>query len=54
MEYYAGIPTLMFGGMGVLSGILVLTQPETLGTKLPDTLEEAEVIGLPKSMRQPS
>ncbi|CAB3246646.1 unnamed protein product [Arctia plantaginis] len=52
MEYYAGIPTLMFGAMGILSGILVLTQPETLGTKLPDTLEEAEVIGLPESMRQ--
>lgn len=41
----------MFAGMAVLSGVLVLTQPETLGTKLPDTLEEAEAIGSPESMR---
>ncbi|CAB3246648.1 unnamed protein product [Arctia plantaginis] len=54
MEYYAGIPSLMFGGMGILSGILVLTQPETLGTKMPDTLAEAEAIGSPESMRQPA
>lgn len=54
MEYYAGIPSLMFGGMGILSGILVLTQPESLGTKLPDTLAEAEAIGSPESMRKPA
>ncbi|XP_046978030.1 organic cation transporter protein-like [Vanessa cardui] len=45
MEYWHGIPSLMFGGMGILSGILVLTQPETLGTKMPDTLAEAEALG---------
>ncbi|XP_075975475.1 organic cation transporter protein-like [Anticarsia gemmatalis] len=52
-EYWAGIPSVMFGAMGILSGILVLTQPETLGTKMPDTLAEAEAIGKPESMRQP-
>ncbi|CAG9562781.1 unnamed protein product [Danaus chrysippus] len=45
MNYWHGIPSLMFSIMGILSGILVLTQPETLGTKLPDTLEEAESLG---------
>ncbi|CAB3221784.1 unnamed protein product [Arctia plantaginis] len=49
--YWHGIPSAMFAGMAILSGILVLTQPETLGTKLPDTLEEAEAIGSPESMR---
>lgn len=39
----------MFGAMGFLSGVLVLTQPETLGTKMPDTLEEAEALGTPES-----
>lgn len=39
----------MFGAMALLSGVLVLTQPETLGTKMPDTLTEAEVIGRPES-----
>ncbi|KAJ2951333.1 hypothetical protein O0L34_g5734 [Tuta absoluta] len=45
MEYWQGLPSLLFGGMGLLSGLLVLTQPETLGTKMPDTLTEAEAIG---------
>ncbi|KAI8422056.1 hypothetical protein MSG28_009953 [Choristoneura fumiferana] len=44
-EYWEGIPSVMFGAMGVLAGVLVLTQPETLGTKMPDTLAEAEAIG---------
>ncbi|KAJ2951334.1 hypothetical protein O0L34_g5735 [Tuta absoluta] len=45
MDYWQGLPSLLFGGMGLLSGLLVLTQPETLGTKMPDTLAEAEAIG---------
>ncbi|CAH0719755.1 unnamed protein product, partial [Brenthis ino] len=52
MEYWHGIPSVMFGCMGVLSGLLVLTQPETLGTKMPDTLAEAENLGrIKKSQR---
>ncbi|XP_073947359.1 solute carrier family 22 member 7-like [Choristoneura fumiferana] len=47
MQYWRGIPSLMFGAMGLLSGCLVLTQPETYGTKMPDTLAEAEGIGRP-------
>ncbi|KAF9417537.1 hypothetical protein HW555_005367 [Spodoptera exigua] len=49
MDYWDGIPSVMFGAMGILSGILVLTQPETLGTKMPDTLAEAEALGKPES-----
>lgn len=45
MDFWTGIPSTMFGAMALLSGILVLTQPETLGVKLPDTIEEAESIG---------
>ncbi|XP_028031162.1 solute carrier family 22 member 6-like [Bombyx mandarina] len=52
MQYWAGIPSMMFGAMGFLSGILVLTQPETLGTKMPDTLAEAEALGRPESQAQ--
>ncbi|KAG6440874.1 hypothetical protein O3G_MSEX001446 [Manduca sexta] len=52
MEYWAGIPPVMFASMGFLSGVLVLTQPETLGTKMPDTLAEAEMIGKPESKIQ--
>ncbi|XP_075975667.1 organic cation transporter protein-like [Anticarsia gemmatalis] len=51
-EYWVGIPSAMFGAMALLSGVLVLTQPETLGTKMPDTLAEAEAVGKPESMRK--
>ncbi|XP_059057537.1 organic cation transporter protein-like [Achroia grisella] len=53
-NYWHGIPNSMFGAMGLISGILVLTQPETLGTKMPDTLDEAEAIGKPESKIQRS
>lgn len=49
MDYWHGIPSMMFGGMAVLSGLLVLTQPETLGSKMPNTLAEAEALGEPNS-----
>ncbi|XP_045769452.1 solute carrier family 22 member 7-like [Maniola jurtina] len=49
MIYYDGLPSLLFGGMGVFAGLLVLTQPETLGCNMPDTLAEAEAIGKPES-----
>ncbi|CAH2047649.1 unnamed protein product, partial [Iphiclides podalirius] len=52
MEYWHGIPSMMFGVMGLLSGLLALTQPETLGTKMPDTLAEAEALGRPESKLQ--
>ncbi|CAH2084359.1 unnamed protein product [Euphydryas editha] len=48
MEYWHGIPSLMFGAMGIISGVLVLTQPETYGAKMPDTLAEAEALGKTK------
>ncbi|CAF4852347.1 unnamed protein product [Pieris macdunnoughi] len=48
MDYWHGIPSMLFGGMAILSGLLVLTQPETLGTKMPDTLADAEAIGRDK------
>ncbi|CAB0035149.1 unnamed protein product [Trichogramma brassicae] len=42
---YDGLPLLLFGAMSLTAGMLTLSFPETLGTKLPDTLEEAERIG---------
>jgi hypothetical protein len=40
---------LLFGSMSLTAGILSLTFPETLGTKLPDTLQEAEQVGRKKA-----
>ncbi|XP_050348785.1 organic cation transporter protein-like [Nymphalis io] len=45
MNYWHGIPSMLFSSMGIISGLLVLTQPETLGTKMPNTLAEAEALG---------
>jgi MFS family permease len=45
MVYWRGIPSVMFGTMAAISSLLVLTQPETLGLKVPDTFEDAERLG---------
>ncbi|XP_072941815.1 organic cation transporter protein-like [Epargyreus clarus] len=45
MDYWRGIPSMMFGGMSMISAFLVLTQPETRGLKVPDTIEDAEQLG---------
>lgn len=39
------LPLLVFGSFAFISGLLASTLPETLGQKLPDTIEEAENIG---------
>ncbi|CAH2241428.1 organic cation transporter protein-like [Pararge aegeria] len=38
-------PSALFCGFALLAGALVFLAPETLGTKLPDTMEEASEIG---------
>lgn len=35
----------LFGGVSILSGLLVSSFPETFNIKLPETIEEAENIG---------
>lgn len=39
------LPLLLFGTVAFISGLLATRLPETLGKKLPDTIEEAENIG---------
>ena len=36
------LPNVLYGSLGLVAGILALFLPETLGQKLPDTVEEAE------------
>ncbi|XP_036139515.1 solute carrier family 22 member 21 isoform X2 [Monomorium pharaonis] len=39
------LPLILFGSMAMITGVLSLIFPETLGTKLPDSVSEAEKIG---------
>ena len=38
------LPFLVMGGAGIMAGCVSFALPETRGTKLPENLEEAEVI----------
>ncbi|KAJ0183557.1 hypothetical protein K1T71_001533 [Dendrolimus kikuchii] len=42
---FEDLPIILFGGFALLSGLLIFMIPETRGTKLPDTMEEACAIG---------
>lgn len=44
-RYFYFLPLVVFGMFAFISGLLATTLPETLGQKLPDTIEEAEKIG---------
>lgn len=48
-EVWAPFPSVLFGSFALLSGLLIFTTPETLGTKLPDTFEDAEQLGKQKT-----
>ncbi|KAB0802197.1 hypothetical protein PPYR_04383 [Photinus pyralis] len=43
--YWEQLPLVLFGSSAVVGSILSLQLPETVGTTLPDTVEEAENIG---------
>lgn len=42
---YSFLPLVVFGLFAFIAGMLAFLLPETLGSKLPDTIEEAEKIG---------
>ncbi|KAG7299214.1 hypothetical protein JYU34_017766 [Plutella xylostella] len=42
--YVSWLPSVLFGGAALIAGALMLTTPETLNTRLPDSIREAEDI----------
>ncbi|XP_037079434.1 organic cation transporter protein-like [Pollicipes pollicipes] len=45
VAYYIHLPAIVLGVVSIIAGLLILLMPETRGTKLPDTLTEAEYLG---------
>lgn len=46
--YIEWLPSVLFGATALIAGGLMLTTPETLNTRLPDTIKEAESIATQK------
>ncbi|KAJ8716896.1 hypothetical protein PYW07_003523 [Mythimna separata] len=44
-QFFPELPFVLFGSFALLSGALIFLTPETLGTTLPDTMEQADNIG---------
>lgn len=45
-SYYSFLPLTVFGSFALVAGMLSLFLPETLGCDLPDTISEAEEVGM--------
>lgn len=44
-------PFICFGILSMIGGVLTITFPETLGTRLPDTIEQAEDVKLNRHLK---
>jgi len=44
-NFHNSLPMMVFGSFSLASGLMSLLLPETLGSNLPDTIQEAEDIG---------
>ena len=45
-KFWAPLPLVIYGSVSVVAGVFTLFLPETLGHKLPETIEEGENYGL--------
>ncbi|CAG9562492.1 unnamed protein product [Danaus chrysippus] len=46
LTVWESLPSVLFASFALLSGLLIFTTPETLGTKLPDTIKDAEELSM--------
>ncbi|XP_068200657.1 solute carrier family 22 member 21-like [Palaemon carinicauda] len=49
-ETYKPLPLLIFGALSIISGMLIVLLPETVGSELPQTLQESEDFGKDQSI----
>ncbi|XP_063954422.1 organic cation transporter protein-like [Lytechinus pictus] len=47
-EVWEPLPVIIFGVLSIIAGVLILFVPETLGARLPQTIEEGELFGTKK------
>ncbi|XP_038565389.1 solute carrier family 22 member 6 [Micropterus salmoides] len=52
-EYLPWLPGLIYGGAPILTGVAVIFLPETLGSPLPDTIQDVEDRGPGRSSKMP-
>ncbi|XP_039634047.1 solute carrier family 22 member 6 isoform X4 [Perca fluviatilis] len=52
-EYIPWLPGLIYGGAPILSGVAAIFLPETLGSPLPDTIEDVEDRGSGRNSKMP-
>ncbi|XP_042355759.1 solute carrier family 22 member 6 [Plectropomus leopardus] len=52
-DYKPWIPGLIYGGAPILSGVTAIFLPETLGSPLPDTIQDVEDRGAGRSSKKP-
>ncbi|XP_037543935.1 solute carrier family 22 member 6-like [Nematolebias whitei] len=50
-DYEPWLPSLIYGGAPILSGVVAIFLPETLGKHLPDTIQDVEERGTGKSFK---
>ncbi|KAM8899149.1 solute carrier family 22 member 6 isoform 1-T1 [Spinachia spinachia] len=52
-DYIPWLPGLIYGGAPILSGVAAMFLPETLGSPLPDTIQDVEDRGSGRSSKKP-
>ncbi|XP_014355806.2 solute carrier family 22 member 3 [Papilio machaon] len=53
MEYWSGFPPLIFGLVSTFAGLLTITVPDISNQALPDTVRQAEELGVPDVQMSP-
>nr|XP_013190084.1 unnamed protein product [Amyelois transitella] len=54
MHYWSGLPSLVFGSVSLIAGLITFLVPDTADNSLPDTVKQAEEIGKKGDLQKPA
>ncbi|XP_060800645.1 organic cation transporter protein [Amyelois transitella] len=54
MHYWSGLPSLVFGSVSLIAGLITFLVPDTADNSLPDTVKQAEEIGKKGDLKKPA